>query len=298
VVDDGSTDETGQALSRYGGKIKVIRQKRQGPSAARNAGAIAASDAKYISFLDADDALLPDMIRTMVGCLESAPVSVLAFSDVVPVDDKGHVFDVCFIDDWFAHAPSLTELLKTYWPILPSATVMRRDAFLNCGKFSDKFAVPGFEDPYLWLRMRECGEFEFVDEPLAIYRTLPALERMLKYAGGYKIFMRLIENRYGARAQGLTKEMSARFMYAWNYEAAQALRSGDKLRARRSFECALKYGPPGERWRSTSRWMRTFLPLSIVRMLSGKFLRRTASQVQWNYFSERPSRLLYHDGWM
>jgi len=28
--------------------------------------------------------------------------------------------------------------------------------------------------------MREQGEFEFVDEPLAIYRTTPALERMLK----------------------------------------------------------------------------------------------------------------------
>jgi glycosyltransferase involved in cell wall biosynthesis len=133
VVDDGSTDETRQILDGYADKIKVIRQKRQGPSAARNAAATAASDAAYVSFLDADDALLPDMVCTMVGRLELVPASVLAFSDVIPVDDKGRALDLCFIDDWFAHAPSLQELLRSYWPILPSAAVMRRDAFLNCG---------------------------------------------------------------------------------------------------------------------------------------------------------------------
>lgn len=298
VVDDGSTDETRHILNHYADRIRLIRQNRRGPSAARNAGASAASDAAYVSFLDADDILLPDMICTMVGRLESTPSSVLAFSDVIPVDDRGCALDVCFIDDWYAHAPSLTELLKAYWPILPSATVMRRDVFLNCGGFSNKFTAPGFEDPYLWLRMRESGEFEFVDEPLAIYRILPPLERMLKYADGYKIFMRLLEDRYGSSAAGLTKEMSAKFMYAWNYEAARALRDGDKLRARRSFECALKYGPPTARWRSILRWMRTFLPLSIAYTLSGKFLRRAERQAQWNYFSEKPSRLLYQDRWI
>jgi glycosyltransferase involved in cell wall biosynthesis len=296
VVDDGSTDQTREMLLDYGNQIKRVRQRRQGPSAARNVGANAAAAAAYVSFLDADDALLPDMIRTMVERLESAPASVLAFSDVIPVDDKGHALDVGFINDWCAHAPSLKELLKTYWPILPSAAVMRRDAFLSCQGFSEKFTSPGFEDPYLWLQMRECGDFEFVDEPLAIYRTTPPLERMLKYAGGYKIFTRLVKDRYGIEGEGLIKEMSAKFMYAWNYEAAKALRLGNKLHARRAFECVLKYGPRTSRFRSTSRWMRTFLPLSLARALSGKFIRRTEIQTQWDYFFETPNRcrIIYH----
>ena len=38
VVDDGSTDGTEQALARYAGRIRYIRQQNAGPPAARNNG--------------------------------------------------------------------------------------------------------------------------------------------------------------------------------------------------------------------------------------------------------------------
>jgi glycosyltransferase involved in cell wall biosynthesis len=56
VVDDGSTDATPRILGSYGDQIRVLRQRNCGPSAARNAGAAAASpDSEYFTFLDADD---------------------------------------------------------------------------------------------------------------------------------------------------------------------------------------------------------------------------------------------------
>lgn len=56
-VNDGSTDKSLKILERYGRqdqRIKVLTQKNQGLSAARNAG-LREATGKYISFLDSDD---------------------------------------------------------------------------------------------------------------------------------------------------------------------------------------------------------------------------------------------------
>jgi glycosyltransferase involved in cell wall biosynthesis len=55
VVDDGSVDNTDQALSKYMSLIKYIRQPvNKGVSAARNIG-IKSATSPWIAFLDSDD---------------------------------------------------------------------------------------------------------------------------------------------------------------------------------------------------------------------------------------------------
>lgn len=61
VVDDGSTDTTASILSSFT-DIRVISQPNRGVSAARNAGAAAASG-DVIVFLDADDVFLPGALE-------------------------------------------------------------------------------------------------------------------------------------------------------------------------------------------------------------------------------------------
>lgn len=58
VVDDGSTDETPEVLSRYAGRIEVLRQENRGPAAARNLG-IERARGQYVAFLDSDDRWFP-----------------------------------------------------------------------------------------------------------------------------------------------------------------------------------------------------------------------------------------------
>jgi glycosyltransferase involved in cell wall biosynthesis len=272
VVDDGSTDATPGVLASYGDRIKVLRQRNRGPSAARNAGAAAASrDSKHLIFLDADDVLLPSMLSTLTTELDKAPSLSLAFCDVVPVDDHDNELDVKFIDEPSAHAPSMEELLTRWWPILTSAAVMRRSAFERAGGFDESFTKPGFEDPYMWLLMREQGEFSYVPQRLVRYRTTPPSERMMKYAKGYKIFGRLVTQRYGDAGRRLIRESTNAFVSAWGYAGLIALREGDKMRARQAFACAMRYGP--FQVRSASRWLRTFLPMSMARALSGRIVR-------------------------
>jgi hypothetical protein len=123
----------------------------------------------------------------------------------------------------------------------------------------------------MWLLIREQGEFSYVPQRLVRYRTTPPSERMMKYAKGYKIFGRLVAQRYGDAGRRLVRESTEAFVSAWGYAGLIALREGDKMRARRAFACAMRYGP--FQVRSTSRWLRTFLPMSMARALSGRIVR-------------------------
>lgn len=68
LVDDGSTDGSGEICDKYGKKdnrIQVVHQANEGLSAARNAGLdICRGD--LIAFLDPDDIYCQDMLSRMV----------------------------------------------------------------------------------------------------------------------------------------------------------------------------------------------------------------------------------------
>ena len=62
VVDDGSTDDTAAVVRNFGDCIRYVLQPNAGVSAARNAGARAATG-EWLAFLDADDWYYPDRLR-------------------------------------------------------------------------------------------------------------------------------------------------------------------------------------------------------------------------------------------
>ncbi len=69
LVDDGSTDNSKQVVQSYADKhpqIKYIYKVHGGVSAARNTG-LALATGDFVSFLDADDYIEPDMYKTMLG---------------------------------------------------------------------------------------------------------------------------------------------------------------------------------------------------------------------------------------
>lgn len=80
LIDDGSTDKSGTICDTYTKKdsrIKVIHQNNEGLSAARNAGLdIAKGD--YISFIDSDDFIDPDMFDVLLCNLEKNKADICA----------------------------------------------------------------------------------------------------------------------------------------------------------------------------------------------------------------------------
>src|SRR5262249_26104858 len=128
AVDDGSTDVTIEVLEHYRPRIITVRQQNRGPAAARNAG-VAQSGAEYIAFLDADDRFAPDKLAQTVPPLASNPQAAMIFHDATVLNRGGGEMPQSYVWPERAHAPSMDEMLATWWPIVPSTVVMRRSVF-------------------------------------------------------------------------------------------------------------------------------------------------------------------------
>ncbi len=79
VIDDGSTDETRQAVESFGGRVHYRFQTNQGASCARNAGATLATS-EFILFCDADIQAEPRMLERLSKALEEHPEASYAYS--------------------------------------------------------------------------------------------------------------------------------------------------------------------------------------------------------------------------
>lgn len=79
IVNDGSTDGSGDIAHRYAAQhphIRVIDQANAGVSNARNAG-LAIARGKYVAFPDADDLLAPEMYSTLLEQAEKHQLDVM-----------------------------------------------------------------------------------------------------------------------------------------------------------------------------------------------------------------------------
>lgn len=68
LADDGSTDATLRLAEEYGDRVRILRLRHGGVSAARNAGLVAARG-EWVVFLDSDDALLPGALDRLLPAM-------------------------------------------------------------------------------------------------------------------------------------------------------------------------------------------------------------------------------------
>ena len=79
LVDDGSTDKSGEICDIYEKKdprIRVIHKKNAGVSEARNTG-VAAAKGEYIGFVDSDDVIEPCMYDLMINAAEKHDCDII-----------------------------------------------------------------------------------------------------------------------------------------------------------------------------------------------------------------------------
>ncbi|MGC1396937.1 glycosyltransferase [Candidatus Binatus sp.] len=268
AVDDGSTDATARELSRFSSHLKIISQENRGVAAAENAGVVAARG-EYIAFCDADDVWMPDKLGATVAALDRNRDAVLAYSDCIPVADDGVPLAPSLVPPELAHAPSMRELLRGWWPIVPSAAVIRRDAYWASGGQCTE--LRSYHDVYLWMLLRELGPFEYVARPLVRYRKTTVAERTLRDECYYDAFVRQVRARYHNSADGLLRATRHGCANLLGYRGLLEMRSGNLRDARRSFASAVRREPT--HLRNAMRLMRTFLPLGLALRLGGRTCR-------------------------
>lgn len=179
IVDDGSTDHSLKAIHAALGEfspampVAVLEQENQGQSASRNTG-VDRSTGTLIAFLDQDDLWHPRHIEVLSSPFSSDPELGWAYSDFNEIDVKGRLVTRGFIASNNFHHPktAIQQLLSEDNMVVPSASVLRKEAFLNVGGFDPR--LRGYEDDDLFIRIFQTGwRMKYFREPVTSFRVHP-----------------------------------------------------------------------------------------------------------------------------
>jgi glycosyltransferase involved in cell wall biosynthesis len=196
VVDDGSTDDTEDVMRPFLGdpRVRYVKTENRGQPAAENTG-IVSSRAPLIAFLDADDLWLPAKLEKQVALFERDPDLGIAYSRRLLMDQDGHELEYgqpTLYRGW------ITEQMFLRNFVCFSSSVVARRVFDAVGLFDERRRQASDYD--LWLRASREFRFDFVDEPLVLYREGHA---SLKKQGGTQLVSALgIMDEFLARYEG------------------------------------------------------------------------------------------------
>ncbi len=164
VIDDGSRDQTAEIARRFGDRIRYIPQANGGIAAARNAG-VREATCDWIAFLDHDDLMLPQKLEKQVAALEKNPDLQVVYSGFKNLYEDGS-------SDLMPAFPAseLWPALRYRTPILPSTSIIRREALLAVGGFQNLYCVDDWNLWYRLIRRYSKHAFQEVPEILTVYR--------------------------------------------------------------------------------------------------------------------------------
>jgi len=223
LVNDGSSDRTEEIALSYGDSIRYIKQDNQGLAGARNT-AIRAATGDWIAFFDADDVMLAEKIERQTKAIEANPAVVVVYSGFTFLFPDGSTSNSSAFP-----ARELWPALRYRSPILPSTSIVRRDALLEM----DGFRTVPTEDWDLWFRLiRRWGPagFQDVPESLLLYRQLDT-SLSKKYMNMTRGRIEMLDNLLLDGLSGVSREMWKRKLEAKIfYQVSLAMRENNDQR--------------------------------------------------------------------
>jgi glycosyltransferase involved in cell wall biosynthesis len=153
VVDDGSTDNSGDIARAWGARVVRTGRIHSGPAHARTMGATEAR-APILCFVDADVLVRPSTLHSFVELFEADPELVAAFGsyDAAP-SAPGVLSQYKNLLHHFVHQ-SGREQASTFWA---GCGAIRRSPFLEVGGFDSRYRRPSIEDIDLGYRLHSGG---------------------------------------------------------------------------------------------------------------------------------------------
>ena len=172
IVNDGSTDTTGQIIrefARRDPRIRACDQPNGGVSRARNTG-LAAARAPYVAQIDADDLWHPTYLERMIEALDQADEdAAFAYASYREIDAQSRVtrnaevYGVC--------GSARNRFLEHNYAVNGSGYVARRSLALAVGGFDARLTA--CEDNEFLVKMADQGSVVAVPQYLVGYRRIP-----------------------------------------------------------------------------------------------------------------------------
>jgi glycosyltransferase involved in cell wall biosynthesis len=163
VIDDGSTDDSVKILEEFAGRFHWEVQSNAGQAATLNKGWNKARG-QILSYLSADDRLLPNAVSTAIAHLRRLHETVMVYCDFNLIDDQAQVIRR-------VHAPDFDYFQMVVGTVCaPGPGVFfRRSAYEAAGGWDREFKQwPDYE---YWLRLGLQGSFSRIPEVLAEFRV-------------------------------------------------------------------------------------------------------------------------------
>lgn len=281
VVDDGSTDDSALIVEKIQNeKIRLLKQKNQGVSAARNYG-IQNAQGEYIAFLDADDFWMTNFLEVANGLIQTYPCAGMVCPSyqvtyenriVHPkwrgvVDTEKHL-----VDDFFEMATG------SFWISCSSNTIVKRDAI---DKLNYWFAVGEtcYEDFDFWIRIGANEAVAHSNIVCATYNRITEKNaRKTHYSNKVvysKTFMQTLDellnsDRYGKQQKCYLKQIKDRRMVPYIFSLFCV---GDRKKA--VFEI--------NNWKPTSEYKKYRLALRVISFMPAKAL-QLIQQIRYKIF--------------
>lgn len=166
VVDDGSTDNSAERVREISdSRVKLVQQKNQGVSAARNKG-IQEARHEWIALLDGDDLWKHNHLEEILRMMHEFPdekvyVTSFKYSNNQAMYEHNRPSSIFKIKNYFKEA--LKE--KLVWT---SIVVINKECFDKVGMFNEGLSYG--EDLDLWARLARCFTIVKSSNITAIYR--------------------------------------------------------------------------------------------------------------------------------
>ncbi len=160
IVDDGSTDGTGDLCGTLAGNVRYIRRENGGLSAARNTG-VASTSGDWLLFLDADDTLVPGALAALTHTAETTAAGVV-YGFVL--QRRGEAVETRLHGlPYAAGEPPAPAKAHFWWTPIPTAgaALIRRSLNAEVRGFDENFRQ--VEDAEYWLRCGVTSPFAHCD---------------------------------------------------------------------------------------------------------------------------------------
>ncbi|MHC4407236.1 MAG: glycosyltransferase family 2 protein [Planctomycetota bacterium] len=214
VVDDGSTDRSAAIAQSYGSPVRLIRQRHEGESTARNRG-IDEARGDWIAFLDADDLWMSTKLERQ---LEVAQPGVACVHTNYRVFGSEHLArDLSKIRAKQRY--NIEHILLGKSPLGTSTVLVPRSLparFPTWTQFG--------EDAVYFLDVSELGRFVLVSEFLTAVRSHPSSQTAVPdvYARWHETFEEWLWRNKGRLESAMAQSIRQRMLERLTYRALKA----------------------------------------------------------------------------
>jgi len=172
VIDDGSTDGSGELLevlqNKY--KFKLIRRSNGGLVSVVNLG-ISVANGEYIIIHASDDESFPSRVSAQVEIIQKYPKAGFISGNVLLVDERGENKGTALAEKNIIKEFSFEDIFLQKELVSSVACMYRLSVLREIGGISEKYKA---EDPQIFLRITNAGYtwIQWSGPPVIVYRML------------------------------------------------------------------------------------------------------------------------------